>query len=155
MTLRNFWIGLFCILVPMCSFCQKQQAFKRIISFGIAGKVYTTSSFYDTTRQTYLGILRGRQKDEKIYVIREFRKTRAALNWHGHSTIYFFDLKKKCIAFVYLGMPDNLPYKLDHNIFYFKFIEDGITKTYQMKMEIPLPKIFCSRQNGCDEILFK
>ena len=154
MTLYKFLAGLLFITISTNSFCQGQKVFKTILASKKVGKVYKAATINDTTWRTYLGVIKDEKKKDKYYVIREFDKIRASSTWHGHSTIYFFNSEKKRVALVYVAMPDNLPYKLEHNIFYFKFIDNGVTKYYKTTMKIPLPKMFCSRQNECDEITF-
>ena len=137
------------------SYAQRELDFKKILSFKKIDSVFATNSNYDSSWSIYLGALKDKNKKDKYFVIRKFDKTKAAATWHGHSTIYFFGLDKKLKALVNLSMPDNLPYKLENNFFYFKYLQDGILKIFKSKMEIPLLKVFCSSDNECDLIDFK
>ena len=154
MTLYKFLAGFFFVHLSSNSFCQEQKIFRRILTSKEVGKIYKSATINDTTWRIYLGALQDKNKKDKYYVIREFNKIRASSTWHGHSTIYFFNLEKKRAALVYVDMPDNLPFKLAHNTFYFKFMENGVVKDYKMAIQTPLPKFFCSRKNVCDEITF-
>ncbi|MES2430549.1 MAG: hypothetical protein V4556_06395 [Bacteroidota bacterium] len=146
-------VTVFFISISINSYSQNIKPFKNILNAKRINKAYKTSSFNDTTWRTYLGILKDNKRKSKYYVIKEFNKIRAGSTWHGHSSIYFFDMKRKLAAFVYVPMPDNLPYKLYKNNFYFKYIERGKVKEFKSQMFTPLPKMFCSRINECDEII--
>lgn len=153
MTPCKFLIIIVFLVLSANSFCQALQNFKTILTDKKIGKVFKTASYNDTTWRIYLGVLQDNSKKDKYYVIREFNKIRAASTWHGHSTVYFFDLRKKGYALVYVGMPEDLPNKLNNNTFYFEYLKDGKKKYSQSKIEVPLPKIFCSQPSGCNEII--
>jgi hypothetical protein len=155
MTCYKFFAGVFLIAIPAIGYCQETPAFESILTAKKIGKVYRIASVNDTTWLTYLGKLKGIRMKDKYYVIKEFFKVRAASTWHGHSTIYFYGLNKKRKALVHVSMPDNLPYKLKNNVFYFRYIENGMPNIYTMKMHLPLPKMFCSRKNDCYDITFE
>jgi hypothetical protein len=154
MTPCKFITAVFCLVLPASSFCQERTDFKYILASKKIGKVYKKGSIEDTTWRTYLGALQDNNNKDTYFVIREFFKIKAASNWHGNSIVYFFDKNMKQIASVHVAMPEDLPYKLYRNKFYFKFDENGIIKHDSTVMQLPLPKVFCSGRHGCEEIFF-
>jgi len=98
---------------------------------------------------TYLGDI---QLDGKLYyVLTSFRSIQAALVKHGHSTIYILDSKKRIVKEYELGLPEELPFKIESNKLYFHY-KDSKTKKrkiYINKIEKELPELMCVEPDNC------
>jgi hypothetical protein len=151
----NKLIPLIFLLIPIASFCQPdEKEFKAILTLQKIGKAYRSGSPIDTAWRTYLGVITDSNNRVKYHVVKEFYKLQAGSTWHGHSSIYFFDVKKKLKATYDAGMPADLPFKIVHNTFYFHYDDNGLIKTYTQHVMIPLEKWFCTAPSGCDVINF-
>ena len=151
----NKLIPLLFLLLPMVSFGQPEDKdYKKILTLQKIGKTYRVASKKDTAWQTYMGVITDSNNRVKYHIVKEFIKVQVASTWHGYSTIFFFDVHKKLKATYDAGMPDDLPFKLVHNTFYFHYDDKGAIKTYTQKVKVPLEKWFCTAPSGCDVINF-
>jgi hypothetical protein len=62
---------------------------------------------------------------------------------HGNSWLRFFNTKGKLMGAYNIGMPNELPYKLQHNNLYFRLDKrGGVSKTVLITDK--LPKLLCA-----------
>ena len=148
-------ISFIFLLIPIVSFCQPdEKEYKTVLTLQKIGKTYRTAFKTDTFWKTYLGVITDPNNRVKYHIVKEFSKNQAASTWHGHSMILFFDVHKKLKATYDAGMPDDLPFKLVYNTFYFHYDDKGAIKTYTQQVKVPLEKWFCTAPSGCDVINF-
>ena len=97
----------------------------------------------------YLGDIQVNGK--LFYILTSFRRTQAALVKHGHSTIYILDSKKRIVKEYELGLPEELPFKVENNILYFHYKDSKTNKrkTYINRIERELPKLMCVEPDNC------
>ena len=123
-------------------------------TFSQIGKVRTERHKTDTAWRTFTGTFYDQKRKINLFVISEFEKGQAALTWHGHSRIYFFTKNKKLFASVDVGMPEELPFKLTNNTFYFHGAKKDRQKLYKNTLETLLP-VFCTDISGCNDVVFE
>jgi hypothetical protein len=143
---------LFCC--PLRSDGQKMHSFKEILSVKTINKTFVNQSKEDTTWRTYLGKITDSKYRTIYYVISEFNKIKAAVTWHGHSNVYFFNRKEKFVARFDMELPENLPIRLQKNTLYFKD-KGNAGKIHGVKITSPLQKFICVGPNECGEAIFE
>jgi len=145
---------LFAILcIPFSSAGQKKYSLNAILSIKAINKTFVSKSKDDTTWRTYLGSIKDDKHRTIYYIIKEFNKIQAAVTWHGHSNVYFFNAYKKVVARVDVGLPENLPVQLENNTIYFP--DDKNTgQVSGVKISRSLPKAICIRPDWCEEVIF-
>ena len=132
---------------------QPSNNFKSLISKGYIGKTFTKKIGKDILQRTYLGKIQGKSGRTKYFAIKEFYRVKAAIVYHGHSRLIFCDSNKKYIAQYRLDMPDQLPYKLKQNVFYFNYKDNGISTKSKFEIYDTLPDFICLRpKNFCYQI---
>jgi hypothetical protein len=97
----------------------------------------------------YLGDI---QIDGKIfYVLTSFKRIQAALVKHGHSIIYILDSKKRIVMEYELGLPEELPFKIENNSLYFHYkdLKTNKHKTFLNRIEKKLPELMCVNPDDC------
>lgn len=148
-------IASFIFFVTVNAYGQKYQSFKTLLKYQVAEKTFINKSYYDTTWRTYLGKITDPNTNKYHYVVKEFKKVRAAATWHGHSNLYLFSNHKKLIAIIDMGMPYYLPFKLQANNFSFNYSENGRNKLFKIPAPFVLPKIICFGSFGCNDVQFQ
>lgn len=85
------------------------------------------------------------------YVLTSFKRIQAALVKHGHSTIYILDSKKRIVKEYGLGLPEELPFKVENNCLYFHYKDSKTNKqkTYTNRIEKELPELMCVEPDNC------
>lgn len=99
----------------------------------------------------YLGVIKDKDGTTIYHVISNFRLVQAAIQKHGHSEIVFLDKSLKVKRTYTLGLPDDLPFKLEKNTLYFYYI-DNHTKTKQVfknRIDRDLPDLICIAPDDC------
>lgn len=124
------------------------QNFDDVLSTNKTGKVIIKKVGKDISQRTFLGTIKDNQGHIKYYVVKEFLRIQAAIVYHGHSSILFFNDKKKLVKEAILNLPEELPFKLVSNFLYFKYLENGSTRIFKEKIE-PLPEMICVQPNLC------
>jgi hypothetical protein len=84
-------------------------------------------------------------KDSLFYIITSFKRVKAAIDYHGHSSIYILDRNKKIIKEYVLDLPEQLPFKIEDNNLCFKYLDEK-TKTNKIfiyKFENKIPELLC------------
>jgi hypothetical protein len=102
--------------------------FKDILAHPIKNKNIIKSNNDIHSERTFLGLIKDSKGKAVFYVAKEFYTVQVALVRHGHTRIVFFDNQKKMIACYYLGLPEDLPYKLVSNSLFFKYRADRTGK---------------------------
>lgn len=132
---------------------QPSNSFKDLLHEKNLGKTFTTKIGKDILQRTYLGKIQIRSKGTSYFAVKEFYRVKAAIVYHGHSRLIFCDSNKKYIAQYRLNMPDQLPYKLKRNIFYFSYKDNGILTKSEFEIYGELPEFMCLRPaNFCFQI---
>ncbi|WP_316826937.1 hypothetical protein [Pedobacter miscanthi] len=102
---------------------------------------------YGETQSTYLGKIEDKNKKILFYVIKEFRRIKAARVYHGNSWLIFYGPDKKFKAQYHFDMPNELPFKLNINTLYFYNTDKKPAKLLTLIIDNQLPKqIFNSSQ---------
>jgi len=88
---------------------------------------------------------------KQYYVLTSFRRIQAALVKHGHSTIYILDSKKRIVKEYELGLPEELPFKVENNSLYFHYKDSRTNKIkiYMNRIEKELPELMCLEPDNC------
>jgi hypothetical protein len=70
---------------------------------------------------------------------------------HGHSNVIYLDKKLKEKKRYELGLPEELPYKLENNTLYFKYLDEKSNKKKIFKNNVgtELPEIICVEPTNC------
>src|SRR5687767_14833015 len=77
------------------SFCQSLDDFSDVLGAQKIGKVFTKKAGQDISQRTYLGTVKDKEGKLKYHVVKEFLRIKAAIVYHGHSRIMFFNEHKK------------------------------------------------------------
>lgn len=135
---------------------QPANNFKGLLFEKNLGKTFTTKIGKDIMQRTYLGKIQTKSEGTKYFVIREFYRVQAAIVYHGHSRLIFCDSNKKYIAHYRVDMPDQLPFKLKQNVFYFNYKDNGISTKSKFEIYDTLPEFMCLRpKHFCYQIEHK
>ena len=88
---------------------------------------------------------------KKFYVLTSFKRIQVALVKHGHSIIYILDSKKRIVKEYELGLPEELPFKIENNSLYFRYKDSKTNKRkiYINRIEKELPELMCVKQDDC------
>ena len=127
------------------------RQFKPIIDEGIKGKVYLTTSSGDTAWRKFLGFLPGSSGRTSLALVSEFKKVKAALTWHGHSSLYCVDPSGKLVAKILFTMPDELPFKMEGSRLYFRENANVFSVDYVINEH----HLFCVRPTNCFEVVYR
>ena len=133
------------------SFCQSLDNFNDVLKERKTGKVIRKRSGEDISERTFLGVVKNNQGKVKYYVVKEFLRVKAAVVYHGHSTILFFNNKKQLVSQSILSLPSELPFKLIKNSLYFKYSENGSKKIYVQDIST-LPRMICVEPKSCYDV---
>lgn len=149
--LSKFIIFIFLILFHSGNaFCQQYYgSYQKIIQKNKIGRTYVDQSKTDTVWRTYLGILFDTSATVNYHVISEFKKIRAASTWNGQSNVYLLNKQGKIVWSILIGMPDELPIKLEANSFYFK---EG-KKIVSARFGVVNNQLFCVHPRRCYEVV--
>jgi len=127
------------------------QNFKDVLSKQIIGKVFTKRVEQDISQRTFLGTIKNNNGKIKYYVVKEFLRIKAAVVYHAHSRILFFNPQQKLVLQSILSLPNELPFKLQNNSLYFKYKVNGLTKTF-IQSATPLPRMICVEPTSCYDV---
>ena len=131
------------------AYCQEHNSsYQRIIQKNKIGKTYVDRSKTDTVWRIYLGVLFDTTDNSNYHVISEFAKIRAGSTWHGQSNVFLLNKQGEIIWTILIGMPDELPIKLEANSFYFKEGDKVINSRYGL-----VEQLFCVLPNRCYEVV--
>lgn len=128
------------------SFSQSLDDFNDILRAKKINKIFTIKVGQDISQRTYLGVIRNSNGQIKYYVVKEFLRIQAAIVFHGHSRILFFDKQKQLTKQSVLSSPDELPFKLKSNSLYFKYSDNKSKKIFALNVAT-LPKMICVEPN--------
>jgi hypothetical protein len=95
-----------------------------------------------------MGGLIDTSDNSTYHVISEFEKIRADLTWHGQSNVFLLNKQGEIIWTIFIGMPDELPIKLEANSFYFKEEDKVINSRYRL-----VDNLYCVLPNRCYEVV--
>jgi hypothetical protein len=128
---------------------QVPKDYKKTILDNKINKTVTTKNNEIERDVTFLGIVNTSNGAMRYYVIKEFFTIRAANTWHGHSSVYFIDIKFKKTIKYDLAMPENLPYKLIDDKLLFKYKDGLLIKQYSQDLKLKLPSNICVAPLDC------
>jgi len=137
------WIGLSTNL-----FSQSLNNFDDVLRAKKINKLFTKRVGKDIYQRTFLGTIRENDGSIKYYVVKEFLRIQAAFVFHGHSRILFFNKQKNLTKECRLSLPTELPFELKANTLYFKYSENGLTKTFAQDVAT-LRKMICVEPKNC------
>lgn len=130
--------------------CQQHySSYQKIIQKNKIGRINVEQSKTDTVWRTYLGILFDTSANVHYHVISEFNKIRAASTWHGQSNVYLLNKQGEIVWSILIGMPDELPIKLEANSFYFKEGKKIVSARYRLVNN----QLFCVHPRRCYEVV--
>ena len=133
------------------SFSQSLEDFNDVLAAGKIGKVVTKKVKQDISERTFMGSIRNSKGAVKYYVVKEFLRVKAAVVYHGHSRILFFDHRRKLVMEAILSMPDELPFKLKANFLYFRYSEKNGKKIH-IENVTKLRSMLCVAPASCYDI---
>jgi hypothetical protein len=99
----------------------------------------------------FLGTIKNKRGHVLFYVLTVFSEVQAVITVHGHSNIIYLDTSKKFKRQYNVGLPEELPFRLEKNALHFHFI-DAKTKKKKVfinNVGIYLPKIMCVEPDNC------
>ena len=128
------------LIIALNSNCQGLNNVLHALKEKKVGKKICGRFEQNISQATYLGAIYDKKGVLKFHVVKEFYKVKAAVVYHGHSRVLFFNSKNRLVAQTMFDMPNELPYKLIHNALYFKRL--GTTLPHSTKIYISefLPK---------------
>lgn len=139
------------LLIVNKGYCQGLETVLSALKNQQIGKVVKNKFEYRTSEATYLGQILDINGKTKYYVVKEFYKVKAAVVYHGHSRMLFFNPNKNLVAQSIVDMPDELPYRLYNNFLYFKYMVKGVPKDYKEHLKT-LPKMICVSPHACYDV---
>ncbi|MCX2574644.1 hypothetical protein [Pedobacter sandarakinus] len=98
-------------------FGQSLENFADVLKTRRIGQKVTKIVGQDISERTFLGYIKDKKGNTKYYVVTEFLRIKAAIVYHGHSRILFFNAKQKLVQESVLSMPYELPFRLKANVF--------------------------------------
>jgi len=94
-------------------------------------KQFVKTKDRDTENIIYLGDIKNKNGLTIYFVLSSFSVTQAAIQKHGHSNVIFLDSAKTFKKEYEIGLPEELPFKLQNNTLFFYYIDDNSkTKKY-------------------------
>ena len=145
---KNFTLLILFTTLFLNSFSQSLDNFNDVLSEKKIGKTVTKKVGKDISERTYLGVITDNRGQSKFYVVKEFLNIQAAIVFHGHSRILFFNKQNKLIKEAILSSNDGLPFKFKANSLYFRYSENGIKKIFIQDVST-FPKMICVEPNDC------
>ena len=133
------------------SFSQSLDDFGDVLRAKKINKEYIKKVGKDISQRTFLGFIKDNKGHIKYYVVKEFLRIQAAVVFHGHSRILFFDKQNKLVKESILSLPKELPFKLKENSLYFKYSDSGLTKIFVQDVAT-LPKMICVEPKSCYDV---
>jgi hypothetical protein len=99
----------------------------------------------------YLGEIKAENGETIYHVLTVFRLVQAAIVKHGQSEIIFLDKDLKFRKHYELGLPDELPFKLNDNSLCFNYADNTYKerKIFRTRIEKELPKLLCVSPDTC------
>jgi len=156
--MKRFMPTLFIVLV--CSISIYSQInideIKNSLNNSLLGKTITKKSKDGTISEiTFLGIVKNSYGETIYYIVKAFYKIPAARVYHGQSRIFFFDINKNYFGGYWVDMPQQLPYKLENNILYFRCENlKNKLQTSQIQIGKTLPKWLCPAPDDCFQLQY-
>ncbi len=129
---------------------QSIRDFTDVLSTRIIGKKMTKKVGKDISERTFLGVVKDVNGKTTYAVVIEFLRIQAAIVYHGHSNILFFDRRNKLVKIAALSLNNELPFKLEKNVLYFNYTVNNKHKIFQQLIQ-PLPKMICVG-DGCYDV---
>ena len=133
------------------SFCQSLEDFDDVLKAKKTEKLFIKKVKQDISERTFLGSIKDKEGNIKYYVVKEFLRVKAAVVYHGHSRILFFNPHKKLVLESILSMPYELPFKLKNNSLYFRYSKNNKKKIHIEDISI-LKKMLCVEPKSCYDI---
>ena len=129
-----------------------QNEYSKYIVVDSLRKVHKVKNPHGYEQINYLGPIKKSNGDTLYYVFGIFTGVQAAITIHGHSNIVYLNRKYKEVKSYDIGMPENLPYKLNNNTLYFKYVDETTKKKHIFKNKVGtiLPKVMCVSPTSCD-----
>jgi len=129
-----------------------QSDFGKYIVADSLKKTHRVKNQYGYQEINYLGTIKKSTGDTLYFVFGVYSAVQAAIQIHGHSNIIYLNKKLKEIKSYDVGLPDQLPYKLNNNTLYFKYIDEKTNKKqiFKNKVGTTLPKIMCVSPTYCE-----
>ena len=139
------------LIIANGSRCQSLDNFNDVLTARKIGKIFTKKVKQDISERTFLGFIKEKNGNIKYYVVKKFLRIQAAIVYHGHSRILFFDPKKKLVLESILSMPYELPFKIKDNHLYFNYTKDNKKMVYVEDIST-LHKMLCVEPESCYDI---
>jgi hypothetical protein len=147
--MKSFYILIVTILLSSKLFGQSE--YSKYIVVDSLKKTQIIKTKTGDEKINYLGVIKKTNGDTLYYIVTVFSRVKAAQVMHGHSNIIYIgkDFKEK--KRYDIGLPEELPYKLDNNTLYFKYLEETTNKKkiFKNKVGTALPKIMCVGPDNC------
>jgi hypothetical protein len=141
------------LTLPYILISQSLDNFEDVLKRKKIGKTIIKKIGADISKRTYLGAVNDEKGNTRYFIVKEFLKIKAALVYHGHSRVLFFDSRKKIIAQAILSFPGDLPLKLKNKQLHFKYFQNGASLIYKQDVSI-IPKIICINPQSCYDVSF-
>jgi len=127
----------------------EQYEYSKYVSLKLKTKIQKVTGNDFEENIVYLGDIRV--NGQLYYILTSFKVVQTAIIKHGHSEIYILNSKKKTVKQYNLGLPEELPFKVENNslCFYYKDIKTNQTKTFINKIEKELPELMCVEPDNC------
>jgi hypothetical protein len=99
----------------------------------------------------YLGKIKNDKGKILYHIIAMYSEVQAAIVIHGHSNVLYLDEKKFLKRQFELSVPDELPYKLVNNTFYFLYYNNKTKRKEQFHNHVgtDIPKLLCVKADDC------
>ena len=120
--------------------CQGLKVVLNALNEKKVGKTISDKFKQNVSQATYLGTIQGEMGRVRFHIVKEFYKVKAAIVYHGHSRILFFNSSNHLVAQTIFDMPNELPYKIINNVLYFKTSDPTLSNFKNIYITDTLPK---------------
>ena len=144
------------LLIVVVIFCTTQlvgqSEYSKYIVVDSLKKTHKIKNPHGYEEINYLGTIKKSTGDTLYFVFGVYSAVKAAIQIHGHSNIIYLNKKFKEIKSYDVGLPDQLPYKLNNNTLYFKYLDATTNKKkiFKNKVGTSLPKLMCVGPDNCN-----
>lgn len=141
------------IILVFLSFLANGQVndYSRYVNDQLINKKQLVKTHDDKEKIIYLGKIKNSEGKVLFYILAIYSEVQAALVIHGHSNVLYLGKDKVIKRQFELGIPDELPFKLENNILYFHYYNNKTKKKelYANHVGTEIPKLLCVGPDEC------
>lgn len=127
-------------------FSQNKNFFKKVVEKG------NLIQFCKENKRDYnfIGNIKDSSNNTLYYVITFIEIVKANQVYHGHNIVFILDPKYNVLRRFEIGLPSELPFKLEANVLYFHYVDENEKNIiYQNNIGNVIPSVLCVSPNNC------